>query len=360
MTIYDELQGGPHYFEFEIDCHALTVTVTESGQEHQHTTFKTWEALCDGYPALWQGVLDAHNELAEALSWEDEPPAPVDLRSALVTTKRRAEAHEAADTSTWSATLARVEEVVLSFDDEKASTKRLPKQIRRDVDLSPTALWESLESCIAIERLDGAIPLGASKVGGLPHLPPDFEWPVINGQPTYLIVQLDLAEVSAADLRGVVPGTGTLYVFATEASARVLRYIPSGALEPRAYPFPVPSYMQSTVDHAHRLAFKPAFYFSQTSDTYGPSAIAKALPKAFLARIISAFGHDVIEAGDAWGGDRIFGGDPIDWQAMGESYLDNELFAQICYADGHVSIGVHRDDLRIAFFDDADVGYCGT
>jgi len=45
---------------------------------------------------------------------------------------------------------------------------------------------------------------------------------------------------------------------------------------------------------------------------------------------------------------------------MGESHLKHELLLQLCYADGHVSVGVHPDDLRIGCFEDADVGYCGT
>ncbi len=360
MNLCDVLAAGGDYLVITIDTEALTVTLSGTAEERQLAAFDTWDDLCAAYPATWQGLLDEHEDLKEALSWEDEDPKPLDLRAELERQQRRQRARQGADLSEWQATLDRVQHVVRSFDDEQGSLKRMPKGMRDEVDLSPAGLWSSLEPVIEIRRRRGAIPLGASKHAGQPHLPPDMQWPTLGGKPTYLLVQLNLAEVAKADLSGTIPDRGMLYVFTTETASGCVLTAASEGLVPRPYPFEVPSYMTRHVEAERRLVFRPGFFFRQTSDTYGPRAIAKALPDSFLRRVCGAFGEGVVEAGDAWGGDRIFGGDPIDWQAMGDSYLDNELFAQIEHGEGHVSVGVHPDDLRIACFDDADVGYCGT
>lgn len=56
-----------------------------------------------------------------------------------------------------------------------------------------------------------AAPTG-SRLGGLPELPPDVDWPTHHGEPLSLVAHLDLAELApyaAADL----PGAGTLSFF---------------------------------------------------------------------------------------------------------------------------------------------------
>ena len=78
---------------------------------------------------------------------------------------------------------------------------------------------------------EGGIPVGASKIGGLPDLPPDIEYPTMTGytmrvqgrseSKTYaksamhLVMQINLRELaeSGADAEGLFPKTGMFYLF---------------------------------------------------------------------------------------------------------------------------------------------------
>jgi len=54
-----------------------------------------------------------------------------------------------------------------------------------------------------------SIPLGASRFGGSPDLPPGFEWPCNGGNALSFIAQIDLSALQVADL----PETGWLFFF---------------------------------------------------------------------------------------------------------------------------------------------------
>jgi uncharacterized protein YwqG len=45
----------------------------------------------------------------------------------------------------------------------------------------------------AVDEL--TLPLGASKIGGAPELPPDAAWPDANGQPLPFVAQINLASL---------------------------------------------------------------------------------------------------------------------------------------------------------------------
>ena len=55
--------------------------------------------------------------------------------------------------------------------------------------------------------------LGQSKIGGLCHLPPDFEWPVFDGDPLAFIAQINLAELPRCEATAALPDKGVLYFF---------------------------------------------------------------------------------------------------------------------------------------------------
>jgi uncharacterized protein YwqG len=57
------------------------------------------------------------------------------------------------------------------------------------------------------------IPIGASRIGGVPDVPPDFKWPVRNEVPQSFIAQLNLEEVHPYDTHGVLPSRGMLWFF---------------------------------------------------------------------------------------------------------------------------------------------------
>ncbi|MBR3025442.1 MAG: DUF1963 domain-containing protein [Oscillospiraceae bacterium] len=80
------------------------------------------------------------------------------------------------------------------------------------------------------ESQNNNIPIGASKVGGFPDLPPDVEFPTITGYtyrkdngeieirdeiPMHLVFQINLSELSesGADIDNLFPKTGMLYLF---------------------------------------------------------------------------------------------------------------------------------------------------
>jgi len=57
------------------------------------------------------------------------------------------------------------------------------------------------------------LSIGASRIGGVPDVPPDFKWPERNGVPQAFIAQLAMEEVHAHDLHGELPARGTLWFF---------------------------------------------------------------------------------------------------------------------------------------------------
>jgi len=58
-----------------------------------------------------------------------------------------------------------------------------------------------------------ALPIGASKVGGLPDLPRDLAWPASNGHPQAFVAQINLAEVAGYGAVRALPRSGLLSFF---------------------------------------------------------------------------------------------------------------------------------------------------
>lgn len=57
------------------------------------------------------------------------------------------------------------------------------------------------------------IPVGASKIGGLPHMPESLEWPDNEDYPLSFIAQINLADVAGVIDPGTLPDKGWLYFF---------------------------------------------------------------------------------------------------------------------------------------------------
>lgn len=57
------------------------------------------------------------------------------------------------------------------------------------------------------------LPLGASRFGGTPDVPPDFDWPHCVDRPMSLVAQLQLSDVAPLDPAGRLPAEGWLYFF---------------------------------------------------------------------------------------------------------------------------------------------------
>jgi uncharacterized protein YwqG len=60
---------------------------------------------------------------------------------------------------------------------------------------------------------EDAIPVGASKLGGRPDLPPGMAWPDRDGKPHGFLAQFNLTEVAPYDVEKVSPPSGMLYFF---------------------------------------------------------------------------------------------------------------------------------------------------
>lgn len=60
---------------------------------------------------------------------------------------------------------------------------------------------------------EASLTVGASKVGGLPDLPPNLTWPTFGDLPQSFVAQIRLREVWPYDVEGVLPATGMLWFF---------------------------------------------------------------------------------------------------------------------------------------------------
>ncbi|SRR6266700_6471327 len=57
------------------------------------------------------------------------------------------------------------------------------------------------------------LPVGASKLGGFPDLPPSLAWPTWKGVPMVFLAQIQLQEVALYDLEHRLPSHGFLFFF---------------------------------------------------------------------------------------------------------------------------------------------------
>lgn len=62
-------------------------------------------------------------------------------------------------------------------------------------------------------KVDNAIGIGNSKIGGNPDLPKDFKWPKFENQYMTFCAQYNLSELSKYDLQNELPDKGMFYVF---------------------------------------------------------------------------------------------------------------------------------------------------
>jgi uncharacterized protein YwqG len=89
----------------------------------------------------------------------------------------------------------------------KAGLPQLAEQVDRLVRNSIRLLTKPIE--------DADMPVGASKLGGLPDLPPHISWPQWQGVPQSFIAQMRLEELQAYDTQKLLPPKGQLWFFYT-------------------------------------------------------------------------------------------------------------------------------------------------
>lgn len=65
-------------------------------------------------------------------------------------------------------------------------------------------------------NLDAVIdqsPVGISKIGGNPDLPPNFDWPLWEEMPLSFVAQFNVADIAPLDVEKALPKSGILYFF---------------------------------------------------------------------------------------------------------------------------------------------------
>ncbi|GIV07835.1 MAG: hypothetical protein KatS3mg017_1037 [Fimbriimonadales bacterium] len=58
-----------------------------------------------------------------------------------------------------------------------------------------------------------SVPVGACKIGGVPDMPSEFEWPRRDNTPLSFLLQINLSAVKPYDLENWLPNSGMLYFF---------------------------------------------------------------------------------------------------------------------------------------------------
>ncbi len=100
------------------------------------------------------------------------------------------------------------------FAQKRAQAEQLIRQY------APQRLQEQLIALLrpaialtATRTEDAQIPVGASKFGGAPDAPTEFEWPMWNEKPLGFLAQINLEEVAPFDVEEVLPKSGLLLFF---------------------------------------------------------------------------------------------------------------------------------------------------
>lgn len=343
---------GPSWFEFTVDTDTLTIS-WDGMVQGERGPFESWPDLRAAWPAVVAAVCAPFGDVDD-FTTHDQPSVPMDLDRVRARTARRAAVHR--DTSAWDALYAQARAAVA--DPSVSAHVRAQLSSHHRADPSPDRLADSLRFVLGLQRTPAEnIPVGGSKRGGLPDLPPDHPWPRVNGAPTALLLQLDLSELAAVDVTGSIPSQGVFQLFATAHGHGTVRLHASRDDLERHPPVSPPPYLAEWFDQEHALTPVPGFYCALGTDISSPEAVSRALPADTRARLAALLGGG---PSDAFAEDRVLGGDPVDWQSMGGSHLAAPLFCQVCFQDGHVSVGWDLADRQAGIVDDIDVGYRGT
>lgn len=272
-----------------------------------------------------------------------------------------------------------------------------------DEKVTPTLLAECLSYYIDIDEQElpeEKIPLGRSKMKGLPHLPPSLEWPKKH----YFYAQLNIADFKKYDIENVFPDSGMIYIFDNASDDFTVLYYdgPMDVLHPVPYPpaknLPEPEYfLEEYRDSTSLLSFSPRFIFYVAGDAYDYRAVTAALPADLVKELESILSAKISDWNPSL---RIFGR-PLFWQGedeegfgegFGEDFDDEDegdddgendgesdtevdeeddesdgvaedrsiLMFHDEYGEGNIHIFIGAKDLRQGKLSEAYVSYSGT
>lgn len=91
-------------------------------------------------------------------------------------------------------------------------------EIIRDIGLSKRArsIEKLIKPSIRVSMNlsdDAQLKPGTSKLGGMPDLPPGFNWPTFEDRPLSFLAQLNILDFSKYNTKGMLPSEGILYFF---------------------------------------------------------------------------------------------------------------------------------------------------
>ncbi len=172
---------------------------------------------------------------------------------------------------------------------------------------------------------EAEIPLGASKLGGSPDLPPGFDWPRHDGFPLAFIAQINLADAALYDVEKLLPPTGLLHFFFTydrrmkepwppkSSMWRVQFTDDAPSLQRVPMPPPLPErkdegpYEPATLTFASEVTFAGYLPYFHNGDHRGLQAYAKDVPEFSEAEREAYYGTSEAIQGRAHTKNRTLG-----------------------------------------------------
>ena len=253
-----------------------------------------------------------------------------------------------------------------------------------DKPLTNTHLQDNFTYCIKTEELSinkKEIPvLGASLTLGAPQLPENFEWP----KDYYFLCQLNLNDLTNADLHELFPKEGMLYIFLdpscfedenfSKTGAKVYYYSGANeALELKDFPAKDSfnednKYYYNKFKESNKItAFRPCFGFNYLK------GLNKDLPSKLIQDIEATTGatydNDNNPTGNIYGEGLFYQGEemwhffaPEDWDFGMEIYDcgDKILMFQTYLGDAAIHFWIERENLKNADFSEVFATYSGT
>jgi uncharacterized protein DUF1963 len=263
-----------------------------------------------------------------------------------------------------------------------------------------TALQDSLRYSIRLHTAlasDEDLALGATKIGGLPDLPPDTLWPEWRGAPLNFLAQIHLADVATYDPEGELPHEGVLSFFfdytnwakpgrEAEGSLATVLYVPEGALlqrqpwpealpmRERYAPLAATSFSRELTAPESDGPFIERFGYSLQwlylpdewlpEGSYEPAMIARRIGD--LMSDIGKFLHDTYDS-SGWlhrllgYGDGIQGGVEFGWQSLAKAIAEGEsaqpAFGTVQEADWRLLLQVDSDENGMTWGDVGRIYY---
>lgn len=242
------------------------------------------------------------------------------------------------------------------------------------IEMTPKVLADSLQYSIDIETEkmeEEDIPLGSSKIKGLPHLPSSIEWP----EGYYFYTQFNFEELKEYDMEDIFPDKGILYLFySPKKGCKAIYYDgPVKELTIRDYPKVVDKeydeyYLKKFKNNPAHIEFSPQLIFYVGDDAYDYEDILEFIPDDLKEQIEELTG---VSISDEDSSRRILGkpmysqGEDEFWEEDGgdrKAYFpyNNILLFNDSFGEGNLHFWIAKEDLKKRNFDTIELEYSGT